>query len=321
MSDPAYWIDTDPGVDDALAILFAIADAGAHLVGLSSVHGNVVERRAAENLARILAAARDHGIAPPGWVPILARGSEAPLTGSVRREAGGAAGSYHGSDGLGDVSWAAPRDWERADAPQAAQAIVDAARRFARLRLICLGPLTNLALALQLEPDLPSLVDGVVIMGGSLRAGGNETIAAEFNFVADADAAQRVLGAGFADVALVPVDPCDDARMLVAERQRLATFASPIARLAHELTGSWKEDLLRRPGVGIYDLVAWALERNPSLARWEQLYVAVDAGHDVARGASVADWRHRTGRAPNVRVALSIPRREEFFDSLWQKLA
>jgi purine nucleosidase len=158
-------------------------------------------------------------------------------------------------------------------------------------------------------------------MGGSLRAGGNETIAAEFNFAADPEAARLVFDAGFKDVALVPIDACDDTRLMWGDYQRLRRLTSPIARLISELLAGWDEAYFAMNGVGFYDPTAWLLGAEPSLAEWERVYVTVDTGGGPARGASVADWRRRTGRQPNARVATSVPKRDVFYEQFFQRLS
>ncbi|HEV7665355.1 MAG TPA: nucleoside hydrolase, partial [Chloroflexota bacterium] len=150
-----YWIDTDPGLDDALAILLAVREVGESLVGLSSVHGNGEEPLMADNLVRVLATYDLVGLCPAGWSPSIARGARGPLGGGKpqRGEA------YHGEACLGGLPWQATPEWTARIAPAAAAlAIVEAARQSSDLHLVCLGPLTNVALAVALEPDLPRLV-------------------------------------------------------------------------------------------------------------------------------------------------------------------
>lgn len=317
---PHYWIDTDPGVDDAIAILLAIQDVGNHLLGFSTVQGNVREPQAAHNLARLIAAVHRNDIAPKEWVPMQARGSDVSLIGSAYRSDSYAGDRYHGTDGLGNVNWRAPPACSESTAPVAAQAIVAAAHRSPGIHLVCLGPLTNLALALRIAPELPSLVGKVIIMGGSLRAGGNETMASEFNFVADAEAAQIVLQAGFSDVVLVPIDACEEVGMRSAERVQLASLRSPASTLANDLVASWDDIMFRDRGVPLYDAVAWLVGTRPSLARWETVYLAVDTGRGLAHGASIADWRSRSGHTPNVRAAVAIVSRADVFEHMWQLL-
>lgn len=323
MSDPppntlSFWIDTDPGVDDAIAIILAVRDVGRRIVGMSSVQGNVGETHAARNLARVVAAAGSVGLSPPDWSPLLVRGSRTALTGGPLRADDYVGNTYHGRDGLGDVSWRTPDDHQAT--PSAAESIVRSARQQSDLCLVCLGPLTNIALALRLAPDLVASVHSVLIMGGSLRAGGNETMAAEFNFAADPEAAAIVLGAGFRNLAIVPIDACDDTRLTYSEHRRLTEIESPASLLVQQLLAGWSEDYFDPHGVGFYDPTAWLLGAEPSLGTWEHLYLTVDTGAGVARGALIADSRQTTGREPNARVATAVPDRDLFYRGFFERL-
>lgn len=308
-----YWIDTDPGLDDAIAILLALRQVGADLVGLSTVQGNVEEAEAARNLARVLGTLDDESLLPEDWQPVLARGAEAALAnGPVYRGY-----AYHGSDGLGNLPWRPARRWEPRLLPAAASALVDAVRRWGDdLHLVCIGPLTNLATAVRLEPRLPSMLRQVTIMGGSLRAGGNETLAAEFNFLADAEAARDVLAAGFAQVRLVTLDGCLETRLFPPDLAALQALGTPAARVAAELLEPYGRRITGPRGVPMYDPTAWLGATLPDLLRWEALYVVVDTGRDVAHGATLADWRGRTELEPNVRVAMGVADRAAYLEAL-----
>ena len=171
-------IDTDPGVDDAWAILMAGRAPGWQIQALTVVGGNVGLSATCRN-ARILV----------DWlgqdIPIHA-GASAPLLGGF-----GNAAHVHGQDGFGDAHWPDPQS-VISDLP-AAMAIVEHARLHAgRLQLLALGPLTNVALALRLEPALPQLIHRLVVMGGALDGVGNLTDRAEFNVAFDPEAAEMV---------------------------------------------------------------------------------------------------------------------------------
>ncbi|RMF72488.1 MAG: nucleoside hydrolase [Acidobacteria bacterium] len=184
----ALWIDTDPGIDDALALAMALAAAGRRLAGIGTVAGNVDVGQATRNAALVLEDAR----APS--VP-LHRGAAASLIGT-RADAR----HVHGDDGLGGT---VEREPELAPAPDhAALALIRTARDRGPLDVLALGPLTNLALALALEPRLAAHLGRVVWMGGTIAGRGNVTAAAEFNAWADPEALARVLAAGL-DLTLV----------------------------------------------------------------------------------------------------------------------
>lgn len=296
-----YWIDTDPGLDDAVAILLAVREVGADLVGISTVQGNEPEDVCARNLTRIVTAFDARGLLPAGWQPRLVRGAQLPL-GRERIHGG----HFHGPDGLGGLEWQADARWEGRYDSLAPQALLEAVRAWPDLTLACIGPLTNLAMAVQLDPDIAARLSCLVIMGGSLRAGGNASLAAEFNFAADPEAAKIVLNAGFRDVRLVPMDACLSACMTKAELARLEASTSQGAAAALELLSHWRSSIERERGFPVYDPSAWLLATRPELAVWEELFVTVDTGHDAAHGASLADWRQRSGRPPNLKAAMHI---------------
>ena len=310
-----YWIDTDPGLDDALALLLALGESADQVVGLSSVRGNVSEPVAARNLTGLLARFQERGLQPGPAAPRIARGAWQPLIGgrSDRRDAA------LDLTGLGHLDWVAPEGWQRVGQPPAALALARAAGEVADLHLVCLGPLTNLALALHLAPELPERLAGLTIMGGSLRAGGNATPAAEFNFLADPEAAQLVLSAGFKWIELVPIDGCRDVQLLASELERLRELPTTAAQLADELLANWAPRIQRPRGLTLYDAAAWLLTLHPDLGRWDQVHLTVDTGAGAARGASLADWLGVGQRQPNVRASLTLDRDalvEAFFAAL-----
>ncbi|GAC1321319.1 MAG: nucleoside hydrolase [Chloroflexota bacterium] len=303
-SKAVYWIDTDPGLDDALAVLLALRSVGGRVVGLSTVHGNGEEPLVANNLLRVLSEFERADILPHVWTPIIARGAQVPIMG--REVARGYA--YHGEDCLGGLPWLVTSGWSAQVSPApAAVAMLDATRRWSgNLHLVCLGPLTNLALALRLDPTLVEHVASLTAMGGSLRAGGNETLAAEFNFVSDAEAAAIVLGARWRTLNLVPIDVCDEARIRQLDLERLEGLGTSAARVARDLLLYFDRLVMSQRGAPFYDPTAWLLLMHPELAVWEDVYVAVDASGGVAHGASLVDWRRRARRAPNVRAATGL---------------
>ncbi|MCE0539589.1 nucleoside hydrolase [Kineosporia rhizophila] len=193
MPKSPVWFDCDTGIDDALALAQLAASPSIDLVGVSTVSGNIDAAQAARNTLDLLALlGRDD-------VPV-AVGSHDPLVGKY---AGGAP-EVHGGNGIGDVQLArSPREVQTRSG---VEELLAAARAHAgELHLIAVGPLTNLAHALVQEPELPSLVKHVTIMGGAVWVPGNLTAHAEANIANDAEAARIVFRAGW-PVTLVPLD-------------------------------------------------------------------------------------------------------------------
>ncbi len=178
-------IDTDPGIDDAMAILFALNSPELEVMGLTTVFGNVHTSLATQNARRLLEFA-GHPTIP------VAHGAERPLV----RRLEGVADFVHGANGLGDV--ALPDPVYAADPRPAAQFIVEMVMTHpGEITLVPVGPLTNIALALSLEPAIAHRVAQVVLMGGAATVNGNVNPAAEANIYNDPHAADRVFTAGW----------------------------------------------------------------------------------------------------------------------------
>ncbi|WP_238444473.1 nucleoside hydrolase [Salsipaludibacter albus] len=178
-------LDCDPGIDDAVAIAWAVAHPAIELVAVGTVWGNVDLARTTDNAVQVLDACG------AGQVPV-ARGAAGPRGGGT----GPASGHVHGTDGLGGLAMATPGTGPAATT--AARQLVARCRADpGAIHVVALGPRTNLAEALDLEPDLPDLVAGVTLMGGAALVPGNVTPAAEANVFFDPLAARRVLAASW----------------------------------------------------------------------------------------------------------------------------
>ena len=198
-------VDTDGGLDDALALSYLARRSRVELVAVSSVHGNVPAAAAANNSLRILELSGDT------TTPVSV-GAEAPLNQPLHLG--------HPEDPVGALAGPPTRS---PNAESASEQIVRLARQQPKaLTLLALGPLTNVALALLTEPDLPRLLGRIVIMGGAFAVTGNRTPDAESNIWHDPEAADAVLSAGF-DCTVVPLDIT---RQAVATREWLAALAT-----------------------------------------------------------------------------------------------
>lgn len=188
-------IDTDPGVDDAFALFLAIASSELELVGITTAFGNVKTPEATRNALRLLE------VAGKSNIPV-STGSQTPLY--IALEKIGIGYYVNGQDGLGNTNQ--PMATNRATGLDAPRFIINQVLAHpGEITLVAIAPLTNIAMALSLEPRIASLVKEVVIMGGSINIGGNETPAAEANILNDPHAADRVLTAGW-PVTLIGLD-------------------------------------------------------------------------------------------------------------------
>ena len=294
-------IDTDPGIDDALALLYAWGSPGLRLAGITTVAGNVDVDEATRNLFRLIALRRP---SPP---PIVAQGAAAPLARPLVTARG-----YHGEDGLGGLT-----DWPPVTpvlSPlAAADFIVQAARAAGEpLTLIALGPLTNVALALARDRRALGRLARVVIMGGAVDVPGNVTPTAEFNFHVDPEAASQVLEAGL-NVDLVPLDATQQALLpRAALESALALHPGAFATRCAAFTERGfrlKEGKGGAAGMVLHDPLAVAVALDPTLVGWDKARLVVDT-----EGAT----RRATG-APNCRVAGVVDVRR-VLDNLLERL-
>ena len=273
-------IDTDPGIDDALALLLAWSSPELDVLALTVVAGNAPLEATARNAARLVAVRR------PARVPQIVLGAAAPLN---RPLVIGTA-DEHGSDGLGDaVDW--PPVTGPPVSPTAAEALVALARAHGEhLMLIALGPLTNLALALRLDGDAMRRIGRIVMMLGAVDVAGNTPADSEFNAYVDPDAAREVFDAGL-QLDLVPLDATRQTTMKGDHlRAALAGRRGPIADRIEAFT----EQSFRIWGyMHLHDPLAVGLAVDQSLARWEPVRIAVGADGQTRRAAG----------PPNCRVA------------------
>ncbi len=259
-------IDTDPGIDDAFALVYALNSAQLEVVGVTTVHGNVGVERTTRNALGLLEFARSGAHIP------VARGAAEPLLGPAESDAG----FVHGTEGLGDTPVFTPRT-----APHALPAwqfiCERAAERPGEITLCAIGPLTNLALALAHSPRVAEQLAGVVIMGGALRVPGNITPYAEYNFWADPAAAAAVLAAPW-PITLVGLDVttqvvCSSAyfRTIAKAAPRVGGFIAQIAE--------FYIDFHRRhaglPGCQLHDPTALIALTHPSLFAGECVNISV----------------------------------------------
>ncbi len=279
-------VDCDTGIDDAMALLYLLACDHLEIVAITSVFGNNTAARCAHNTLRVLT------LAGRTDIPV-AVGAEAPLVGEVTY----LATHVHGTDGLGDAGL--PDD-VAAEITRltAVEMISAAARRYpGALRILALGPLTNLANALHSDVQLAELVADVVIMGGAADAPGNQTPAAEANIVHDPEAAAVVLGSGWATT-LVPLDVTmteivteQHVAQLVAAGTPIATFVAAISQFYFDHYGTSTYGRRCSP---CHDAVAAAVlagDVQPTL--FPLIDVVVDCTNGPGRGATICDTRAR----------------------------
>jgi purine nucleosidase len=282
-------IDTDPGIDDAVAILLALASPELAVRGLVAVAGNLPLTATARNARSIVE---------------LAGFPELPVYAGCPRPLGRnriAAEDAHGISGLGDLVLAPPALPPR---PEHGVVYLIEALRSAEpnsITLCALGPLTNIAMGLVAAPDIAAGIAELVIMGGGSR--GNITAAAEFNIHADPHAAALVCDSGLR-ITMVPLDVTEGVRSTPERIAPIRDLGSRVGAAAAELLGPRRA--LGKPPMAMHDPCVIAYLLAPELFRWREVNVAIETQSPLAIGMTLIDWRGISGRSPNARVIEAI---------------
>ena len=287
-------IDCDPGHDDALALLLALASPELEVLGVTTVAGNQTVDKTTANALRVLELAGRTDIR-------VAAGAERPLVGELV-----VAADAHGETGL-DGPDLPPASTE----PVAGHAVDFLAARLAEsersVTLVPLGPLTNVALLLATHPAAAAKIERIVLMGGAVWEG-NQTPSAEFNIWIDPEAAARVFDSGL-DVTMVGLDVTNKAVLTTADADALRG-SGPVGAAAAAMLDfylGFYNEAYEHGGAPIHDAVAVAQVIRPDLLTVADRHVAVETSSGLCRGRTVVDMRRRTqGPAPNAHVALDI---------------
>lgn len=282
-------IDTDPGTDDAVAILLALASPELQVDAIVAVAGNGPLNFMERNARAICELAGRPDIR-------VYAGCPRPL----RRDVIDAV-DFHGEAGLGPLQLPAPS--MRLQPAHGVAATIDLLRQAPpnSVTWCALGPLTNVAAALVQAPDVVAGVEELVLMGGASRALGNISPAAEFNILADPHAAQVVFDSGL-PITMVPLDVTHQVRSTPERIARIAALGSPIALAVAELLAppaGWGPSALHDPCVIAYLLA-------PALFKGSRVNVAVETQSALTLGATVVDWRGVSGREANANVLHTV---------------
>lgn len=303
-----FLIDTDTASDDAVAILMALRRPDVEVAGITVVSGNMPVERGARNA---LYTAQLCDVPVPVYL-----GAAKPL-----RRDNFHAEWFHGEDGMGNMHYPPPA--RRPEAKHAVDAILDTVRAHPGLTLVTLGPLTNVALAVERQPDFVHEVGRAVVMGGAACTAGNVTPAAEYNIWVDPEAARIVFESG------LPIEMVGwelsrgDANLLDADLEAVRAVGTDLARFVLDCNRVVVDSTRAQsgdPGLGLPDPVAMAVALEPSVCtRKSRHHVAIETASELTRGMTVVDrlnragdavnaaaWGARVGQAPNVDVCWEI---------------
>ena len=303
-------IDTDPGQDDAVAILLALASPEFEVLGITAVAGNVPLSLTEVNARKIceLAGMTEIKVFAGAVRPLLR-----PLV---------TAEHVHGRTGLDGPVLADPK------MPLQKQHAVDfiietlMIREAGTVTLCVLGPMTNIALALIREPRIASRIKRIVAMGGGFFEGGNSTPAAEFNIYVDPQAARVVFEADI-PITLIPLDCTHQALTSAARVEKFRVMknkSGPATAQLLDFFERFDEQKYGTDGGPLHDpcVIAWLLK--PELFQSRDVNVAIECESELTMGMTVVDWWRVTGRKPNATVCRSI-NAQGFFDLLTERIA
>lgn len=301
-------IDTDPGVDDALAILLAMLSPELQIEAITTVCGNVPVRQGTENLLRIL------GVLDLEDFPLIAQGEARPLVKPLVTAA-----HVHGEDGLGNVSQLRNVDGNPLYPPAATRIsstsgvdfILEMVRRYPdELTLVALGPLTNVAQAIRKDAAKMQRLQKIVVMGGAFEVYGNVTTTAEFNIFVDPHAAQEVFQSN------VPIDiaPLDATHQVVLTGERLDAEVDDrsdrISQFLKDATYACMEFYRQHVGFWgfhIHDALPIGMLTDPGYFESVAADVQVETEGVLTNGMTVADLRpERRPANPNARVCVKV---------------
>ncbi|MDO5786019.1 MAG: nucleoside hydrolase [Eubacteriales bacterium] len=269
-------IDTDPGIDDAIAILLALsAREELELLALTTVSGNADIDKVTKNACKVLELAEREDI------PVY-KGCHKPL---MRERIEG--DDFHGDDGLGNVHLADPVKKEEEES--AVDFLIQKAHEEkGKLTLVPIGPLTNIAQAIRRDPEFVECIEEVVIMGGA-ENGGNMSPHAEFNFWSDPEAAKLVFQAGFKKVTMIGLDATGWVFLSPTLRELLYLINTPVSRFMHDITRVYADDhwkIEKKLGCELCDVLTTAYLLDPSVVETVDAFVDVETS-GLCDGASV----------------------------------
>lgn len=305
-----FLIDTDTASDDAVALVMAMRYPDVQIEAITVVAGNVPVDQGVQNAL--------YTVELCGQAIPVHRGMPAPLIRPLET-----AQFVHGEDGMGDIGL--PLTGRTAASNEAIAVVLETIHQFPHnLTLVTLGPLTNIAVALRLDPSIAQLVSECIIMGGTGQGHGNITPVGEYNFLADPEAAKIVFESGM-PIKMVGWDISrtyavfnpDDTAALKAIDTPLAHFCIDTQKAVQQFALT----TTKLPGFDLPDPIAMAIALDPQTAiRTERLFVSIETESSLCRGQSVVDHLHVLGREPNAEVVREASR-QRFLNMLHESVS
>ena len=290
-------VDCDPGIDDTIALLAAFVSPELDILGITPVCGNQPLERTVRNALQVceLGGRPEIPVHPGCFRPIL----RDPIH-----------GQFHGESGLGRT--VLPEPLKKAEPVSAVDFLIGtlgaAARTGERITLCCLGPLTNIAVALRVQPHIAEGIERIVMMGGAYREPGNRTMTSEYNVLADPHAAHVVFSSGIPIVALA----LDATHQVILKPEHVAEFSRVSGRISTtlaELMAFWDRNDVGRYGSRggpLHDPLVIAYLLAPHLFQTEKARIFVEYESELCMGQTIADWYGKSGLAPNADIVTRV---------------
>lgn len=300
-------IDTDPGIDDAFAILLALASPEIQLEALTTTQGNVTLEKATRNALSVLE------LCGASHIPVAA-GSMYPLVQPLIASA-----DVHGESGIGDAKLPDPKT-----KPVQQHAVDYLIERVIaepnEISIFPIGPLTNIAMAIRKEPKFAKAVKELVIMGGAINENGNVSPLAEFNIFVDPHAAHIVFHSGI-PITLIPLDATHKCLLKKEHVDRLIKVKSPITQFIKDAIDVYLKFSYKRgfAGSALHDPLTLATIIAPELLTLKEYYVDVDHSGSVAMGKTFADVFGKLNKPANMKVAMDV-RGDDFIELFVQRM-
>ena len=289
-------LDVDTGIDDAMAILYALESKKLDILGITTVNGNVPLDFVTKNTLKVLQLAEREDIK-------VYPGAEEPYLREVEHEF-----HVHGTDGIGNAldDMEVTKELEDTFAPDF---IIESAKKHAgELTLVMVGSLTNLALALKKAPEIKTMIKRLVIMGGLVsNAGrGNKLPTSEFNIFADAEAAKVVFHKGL-DITMVSLDVTHQTMLDLEKINELqGTKYYNFIKDSTKIYRDYGEKLHGRNECSLHDPLTIGYVLDETYLETEAVYVDVETKSELSYGQTIADFRGQLGKEPNMKICLSV---------------
>lgn len=290
-------VDCDPGIDDTIALLTAFVSPELDILGITAVCGNQPLERAVRNTLQVCE------LGGRADIPVYAGCFRPMLREPIH-------GQFHGKTGLGNTTL--PEPVKKAEVISAVDFLIDAlggaADKGERITLCCLGPLTNVAVALRMKPQIADGIERIVMMGGAYREPGNRTMTSEFNVLADPHATHVVFSADIPIVALA----LDATHQVMLKPEHVTEFSRVSGRISDtlaELMAFWdRNDVSRYGSRGgpLHDPLVIAYILAPHLFETQKARVFVEYESELCMGQTIADWHGKSGLDPNANIVTKV---------------